>query len=79
MVLGNPETDELLALKRASFSTQTIFSLSIQASAQELQDLRLYLMCDSYLGMDQEVAVPVNTEKKVYLPSMPQQTPRLFR
>ena len=58
VVLGNPESDELYALKRISFGSQTSFSLSIQASSPELQALRLYLMCDSYLGMDQETSVP---------------------
>ena len=58
MVLGSPEADELYALKRVSFGSHTTFSLSIQASQQDLQGLKLYLMCDSYLGMDQEIAVP---------------------
>ena len=51
VVLGNPETDELFALKRVSFGAHTTFSLSIQAAATDLQGLRLYLLCDSYLGI----------------------------
>lgn len=56
--MGNPDADELYALKRVSFGSHTTFSLSIQASQEDLQGLKLYLMCDSYLGMDQEIAVP---------------------
>ena len=58
VVLGSPEADELYALKRISFGSHTTFSLSIRASQQDLQGLKLYLMCDSYLGMDQELVVP---------------------
>ena len=58
VVLGNPKADELCALKRVSFGSHTTFSLSIQASQQDLGSLKLYLMCDSYLGMDQEIVVP---------------------
>lgn len=50
-------TDELHALKRISFGAQTSFTLNVLALPEDLQDLKLYLLCDSYLGMNQEIAL----------------------
>ena len=57
-MLGDPASDELHALKRVSFGGQTSVALSFQAAAA-LQGLTLYLMCDSYLGMDQQYSIPL--------------------
>lgn len=54
IVLGNPVTDELYALKRTSFGQRASFKLDFQAAGYEMQNVTLYVMCDSYLGMDQE-------------------------
>jgi hypothetical protein len=57
VVLGDPESDELYALKRVSFGSQTSFTLSFQCPNPHLQQVVLYLMCDSYLGMDQQIRI----------------------
>ena len=59
-MLGDPASDELHALKRVSFGVQTSVALSFQAAAS-LQGLTLYLMCDSYLGMDQQYSIPLRS------------------
>lgn len=55
--MGNPVTDELYALKRTSFGQHTTFKLEFLAAEYELQDVCLYIICDSYLGMDQQYNV----------------------
>ena len=59
-MLGDPASDELHALKRVSFGAQTSVALSFQAAAS-LPGLTLYLMCDSYLGMDQQYPIPLRS------------------
>ncbi len=57
MVLGDPESDELYALKRISFGARSSFTLSFQGPAPDLAEVVLYLVCDSYLGMDQQTRI----------------------
>ena len=59
VVLGDPEADELYAMKRVSFGVQSSFTLTFQCPNPDLQEAVLYLVCDSYLGMDQQITVPM--------------------
>jgi len=59
VVLGDPDSDELYALKRVSFGSQTSFTLTFQCPNPDLQEAVLYLVCDSYLGMDQQLRIPM--------------------
>lgn len=54
LLLGDPDSDELHALKRLSFGAKASCTLSVQLPAAEASQLHLYLVCDSYLGMDQQ-------------------------
>ncbi|CAL8464110.1 g3645 [Coccomyxa elongata] len=54
LVLGDGGTQELHALKRMSFSDRATARLSFTAaSAASLSNLHLYLVSDSYMGLDQ--------------------------
>jgi hypothetical protein len=60
-VLGNTDTDELIALKRLSIvgsnitTTKLVFPSELAGAA--LNGLSLHLLSDSYLGLDQCINV----------------------
>ena len=57
LILGDTSTHELLALKRVSLESHTVVRLSLpptNGAGQALKDVTLYLMSDSYLGLDQQ-------------------------
>jgi hypothetical protein len=61
LVLGNPDTDELIALKRLSVSgsnktvAKLVFPSELVSTAAH--GLTLHLVSDSYLGLDQKIQV----------------------
>lgn len=70
IVLGDPETDELLALKRLSMRNGPNETLTSKASTSISFDTperlgkhryTLYLMCDGYIGLDQQVDIEFET------------------
>lgn len=70
LVLGDPETDELLALKRLSMRNGPNETLTNKASSsigfdtpERLGKHRytLYLMCDGYIGLDQQLDIEFET------------------
>ncbi len=56
LVLGDPDADELLALKRLSFGGRTTTKLVFPANdaGQRRARLSLQLVSDSYAGLDQQ-------------------------
>jgi pre-mRNA-splicing helicase BRR2 len=58
LVLGDPKTNKLLAIKRVSLAAAAKVKLAFEAPA-EVGDakLKLFFMCDSWLGCDQEYEV----------------------
>jgi hypothetical protein len=63
LILGDEETGELLALKRISFrrrmSTKLAFGTPEDAGRQKMA---LYLMSDSYIGVDQQYELEYDCE-----------------
>jgi activating signal cointegrator complex subunit 3 len=58
MILGDPQTGELLALRRLYFRRQTTICLSFETPEQPgYYNYALYLMSDSYMGLDQQYYV----------------------
>ena len=54
LVLGDSEANVLYAIKRCSVGASTTVKLSFAADEAKTLALKLYVMCDSYLGCDQE-------------------------
>ena len=70
LVLGDSSTHELLALKRLSFGGQQTVRLTFplqNGAGQELQQIKLFFVSDSYLGLDQQydVSLPRPSDKKL--------------
>lgn len=59
IILGDVEQDELYALKRISFGPKTRCSLSFQADPAAARRVTLFLICDSYLGLEQQYSLEV--------------------
>jgi hypothetical protein len=54
LIIGCPMTNEILAMKRLSFSRFATKQLSVALPQSFRTDkIELYLMCDSYIGLDQ--------------------------
>lgn len=64
LVIGNPVTRELMALKRVSGVRGSV-SHSLVLSPEEAGrvPLSLYVMSDSYLGLDQQYTLPLHVEE----------------
>ena len=56
LVLGDTDSDELLALKRISFGSRSTTKLTFPVSSAGLERtvLLLQLVSDSYVGLDQQ-------------------------
>eukprot|EP00039_Didymoeca_costata_P018603 m.334150 g.334150 ORF g.334150 m.334150 type:complete len:2153 (-) comp17301_c0_seq1:1767-8225(-) len=54
LVVGDPETNRLLANKRVTIGKEEQVTINFVAPSQGDHDLKLYLMCDAYQGCDQE-------------------------
>ncbi|CAI9111861.1 OLC1v1012190C1 [Oldenlandia corymbosa var. corymbosa] len=57
LVLGNSSTSELYALKRVSFSDRLVTHMEIPSTLVDFQGLKLLLVSDCYLGLEQEFSV----------------------
>lgn len=54
LILGNAATSELYVLKRVSFLSRTFTQLEIPSAVTNLQETKLFLVSDCYLGLDKE-------------------------
>eukprot|EP00897_Mesotaenium_endlicherianum_P001872 jgi/Mesen1/1712/ME000138S00568 len=60
LLVGSPDTQELHALKRVSFSDRLTTRLTLSANVlSHKQDMAIHLVSDCYLGLDQEHALEV--------------------
>ncbi|XP_077223084.1 U5 small nuclear ribonucleoprotein helicase [Tasmannia lanceolata] len=57
LVLGNVSTSELYALKRVSFSQSLVTHMELPSTPSILQDMKLILVSDCYLGFEQEHSI----------------------
>ncbi|KAG0485407.1 hypothetical protein HPP92_009486 [Vanilla planifolia] len=57
LVLGNVSTSELYALKRISFSDRLVTKMELPSMHINLQETKLFLISDCYLGLEQEIAI----------------------
>ncbi|CDP17715.1 unnamed protein product [Coffea canephora] len=57
LVLGDTSTSELYALKRVSFSDRLVTRMEIPSTQVNLQEMRLILVSDCYLGYEQEYPI----------------------
>jgi pre-mRNA-splicing helicase BRR2 len=62
LIVGDPKTKSLLAIKRVHFQSQHTLSLDFSPEVAGKQDFVLYFMCDSYLGVDQEFEFSIEIE-----------------
>lgn len=62
LVVGDPDDKTLLAIKRTTLQTKAQIKLDFQVPENKLgkTSLKLYLMCDSYAGCDQEYEIDLN-------------------
>lgn len=61
LVLGEEKEGELLALKRIRFTNQTKTKLTFEAQEEPgSMVVTLFLMCDSYIGLDQQYSFNVS-------------------
>ena len=64
MMIGNPVTRELLALKRVGGVRGSVtHSLVLVPEEVGKVQLSLYLMSDCYLGLDQQYTLPLDVEE----------------
>jgi len=65
LVIGQPDTGELLALRRISIRNKAKVSLTFPPPEEAGQyTYHIYLMCDAYLGIDQQTAILIVFEKQ---------------
>lgn len=61
LVVGSPKANKLLGIKRVSFGKAQRVKLAFDAPAEVgPTQLKLFFMCDSWLGCDQEYDVELN-------------------
>ena len=62
LLIANPATGEVSALKRMSFKRFTSQNLVVMLPDDFAYQsrLKIYLMCDSYIGLDQEYTIDLN-------------------
>jgi len=61
LVVGDPSTNTLYAIKRVALGMKSKVKLDFMApSAPGEVELTLFFMCDSYMGCDQEFEIPLN-------------------
>ena len=59
LVLGEPATNQLLSIKRLTVNDVAKAKITFTLADDGRHSLKLYLMCDSYLGADQEFDIVV--------------------
>ncbi|WOL01441.1 DExH-box ATP-dependent RNA helicase DExH14 [Canna indica] len=57
LVLGNATSSELYALKRVSFSDHVVTRMVLPPTVVNLQETKLFLVSDCYLGLEQEYSI----------------------
>ncbi|XP_078430191.1 U5 small nuclear ribonucleoprotein helicase isoform X2 [Wolffia australiana] len=57
LVLSDTKDSELLGLKRVSFSTKLITSMDLPQETATLEDLKLVLVSDCYIGLEKEFSL----------------------
>lgn len=62
VAIGDPTAGTLLSIKRLTFQKQTQAKLTFPAPKAGKHELLLSVLCDSYIGADQEYTVEVNVE-----------------
>ena len=62
VAIGDPVAGTLLSIKRITFQQQTQAKLTFPAPKAGKHELLLSVLCDSYIGADQEYTVEVNVE-----------------
>eukprot|EP00118_Oscarella_pearsei_P003355 m.13994 g.13994 ORF g.13994 m.13994 type:complete len:2136 (+) comp25397_c0_seq1:78-6485(+) len=60
VVVGNPETNSLLSIKRLTLQQKASVKVEFAAPEAGNHSFVLYLMCDSYMGCDQEYGFDVD-------------------
>ncbi|KAK1376653.1 SEC63 domain-containing protein [Heracleum sosnowskyi] len=66
LVVGDTESNQLLAIKRMTLQRKSEVKLGYDAPAQRgRKDYRLYFMCDSYMGCDQDYKFSVDVKDTV--------------
>ncbi|XP_019185003.1 PREDICTED: DExH-box ATP-dependent RNA helicase DExH12-like [Ipomoea nil] len=64
LVVGDPKSNQLLAIKRVSLQRKSRIKLDFAAPAEPgKKTYTLYFMCDSYLGCDQEYTFTVDVKE----------------
>ncbi|KAK9842537.1 hypothetical protein WJX81_005041 [Elliptochloris bilobata] len=70
LVVGEPEANALLAIKRVALQRRQRAKLDFAApAAPGLHRLTLYFMCDSYLGCDQEYEIELHVVEAAEAPA----------
>jgi len=65
LIIGNKETNELLAMKRIAFKRFASKNLQICLPRDFVNNkLSVILMCDSYIGLDQEYTIDLHSINK---------------
>eukprot|EP00055_Hartaetosiga_balthica_P018407 m.134146 g.134146 ORF g.134146 m.134146 type:complete len:2176 (-) comp9519_c1_seq1:89-6616(-) len=68
-VVGDTKTNGLLAIKRVALKQRSTFKLDFVPPVEGKQEFKLYFMCDSYLGCDQEYDFELNVGEAVDMES----------
>lgn len=63
LVVGDEDSDVLLGIKRITFEQETDIDVAFVPQKAGEQKLKLYFMCDSYLGCDQDFEFDVKVEQ----------------
>ena len=66
-MVANPDTDELLVLKRLTFKRFTSKELVaiLPENFIEHPKMKIFLMSDSYIGLDQEYTIDINKVNEI--------------
>ncbi|XP_014233112.1 putative U5 small nuclear ribonucleoprotein 200 kDa helicase [Trichogramma pretiosum] len=65
VVIGDPDKNQLLSIKRLTFQQKTSVRLDFTAPAAGRHSYTLYFMSDSYLGCDQEYKINIDVGEYV--------------
>ncbi|KAL3076890.1 hypothetical protein niasHT_039670 [Heterodera trifolii] len=59
LVIGDPNTNQLLSIKRLAVNVKAQHMLDFVPTQSSKSNFKLYFICDSYLGADQEFDLPL--------------------
>jgi len=63
LVVGDPKTNQLLAIKRLTLQQRAKVKLNFSAPSAGNYKYKLFFMCDSYAGCDQEYELELNVKQ----------------